>query len=286
MSLRTLASFFGALLLASPVAAEAVHGESKDLGIRFVVQGGSHWCGEHVKVVLSAGAGTAFRVDTASFVDMLGRIRAVVSSQCPPVERISYDGSAKKKRSFAADTSRLTGWHKIVPLDLATGKPECEQQGAECAARAAAYVIAHNVMRGAAFENAEVTSTMESDSKDLTFKYKSSIGKLKVAARAQYAAMLPTPEKFADAVAGGIVENCTKEGGIPERTAGLAQTIGLGRASTVCRPRQGPAQYSEVLVWATADQFRVFSLLGPVHGDASDLIGALVKSIRSFGKYD
>jgi hypothetical protein len=267
----------------TPSAATGVHGESRDLGIRFVVASGTHWCRPEVDVHLTADSAAKFRIDTVPFLDMLGRIRAVLASECPVVERITYIGLVKGHTEFAAATSHLTGWHRLIAEDPSTRRPLCpDPADVKCPARAEAYVVARDLMRGAPFSDVMITNTMGPDSNDLAFRDGDVIGKLRIAPRDRYAKAFPTPDAFAQAIAAGIADACRKQGGGTETPPDPEPTPQLGRSMTVCQPKEGAAVHSFVLVWNTEGTYRVFSLLGlgPTRKDVADLADRLTVAIR------
>lgn len=283
----TRLAFFVALFLATtivPSLAEAVRGESRDLAIRFVVQGGLHWCGSHIKVLLTASSANSFQPDAIPFLQMIGRIRAVVLSQCPAIETIAFDGIVKGRTVFAAETSRLTRWRRFISLELATHRPICvTTDDSNCLAKIDAYLLAHSLMRGDAFAETELTSVLQADSQDLEFRSKDVIGKLRMTSRAELSPEFPTPGQLADAIIANISDSCTKQGGVAEPTQGADYAPKLAERKMTCRGVNGSVSQNAVLVLASPEQFRVFSLWAedPNRAQASNFADRLVKAINS-----
>src|SRR5262245_9629096 len=95
-----------------------------------------------VAVALTAPKADAFQPEARSFVQMVGRIRAVVMDQCPTVERIVFEAAAQRRTVLPIEMTRLTRWQRLVPVDPETRRPACpraEPAAAECAKRADAF---------------------------------------------------------------------------------------------------------------------------------------------------
>src|SRR5688500_6411467 len=76
----------------SAAAAEPVYGQSRGLGIRFELAGGSNWCEPTVVAQLGAERASVYQAEDVQFLQMIGRIRAIINAQCAKVERILFIG--------------------------------------------------------------------------------------------------------------------------------------------------------------------------------------------------
>lgn len=247
--------------IATNASGEAVHGRSRDLNIDFEVAGDNHWCRPRIDIRLTAPTERAFASDTVPFLQMIGRIRAVVLSQCPEIENIRFEGEASGRTVYSAETSRLTRWRRIIELDPTTHKPMCPSERAErCPAQVEAYLSAQRLFRGDSFADTELTSVLEPDSGDLTLRAGDVVGKLRIAAREQIAKEFATAPQFASAIISDIDEGCRQSGGRPEAEKPRDFDPALAERATICREPNKPAAYNIILVWATNDNFHVFSL--------------------------
>lgn len=177
-------------------------------------------------------------------------------------------------------------WRRVIELDPSTRQPLCPSSGgSSCPAQAQAYVTARDLMRGPAFANVTVTSTMQPDTHDLAFKAGDVIGKLRIAPKAEYAKTFPEPDDFARAIVAGIDRACRERGSNPGDAWGFSEGI-LARRGTTCRPRAGAPSRSIVLVWSTGPSFRVFSLLdnGPLPDAGKMLADSIASSIEKLSR--
>jgi hypothetical protein len=257
-----------ALLLAAgatPAAAEPVYGRSSELGIDFELAGDSKWCEQTVVVQLGAPQASAYQPESAPFLQMIGRIRAVIHGQCNKVERILFIGFAREQRVFAAEMTRLTRWRRLISLDPETESPSCasaSQDDNECDKRAAAYAIATQVMTGPGFADVELTSVLE-DRTDLhaAWQAKGVFGALKLSHSSEYDDRYATSTDFAEANVKGLVEACGEDGGrtspMPGRDFGA-----IALRSVVCRRPGKPPEVNIVVVKSQDDWFYLFSLSG------------------------
>lgn len=272
------------LIGVAPAPSETVQGESRELGIRFVVLGGARWCHPEVTVRLTADSVSPFQPDGAEFLRMLGRIRAVVQSQCRTTEAILFDGDANGQRVFSAEMSRLTKWRQLIPFDQKTHRPVCSSQvaGPVCSADVDAYLTARKLMRGTAFADTELTNVLQSDTGDLTFQSKDVVGKLRVAPRRDFSSTYATPQQFAEAITASIGGECTTQGGNAGPVAGKTYSANLARSELTCRPKNAQAARTAVIVWAAHENFHIVSLWAeaPALMQPTNLADQLVAAIR------
>lgn len=268
-----------AVMFARTAAAEPVHGESSELGIRFEVLGGKNWCRPDTNVRLIA---PAFPSDTIPFVQMLGRIRAVVLSQCPEIEYIVFEGVTAGRPVYAAEMSRITRWRRLINLDPVTRKPDCPtRDAAGCAPRVGAYLTVRSLIRGPSFENVELTSALEPNS-DLTLRYDNVIGKLRIAPRENVTKDFATAADFAGAIVADIAEGCKSSGSQPDRVQRKDYSPRLAQRTVGCHPAQGLAAQNVVVVWSVRNEYRVFSLWaeGDARAAALKLAGRFAAAIE------
>ena len=264
--------------------ADSVSGESRLLGIKFEALGGTHWCSPRIKIRLTAPSSNHFAPDTVAFLQMVGRIRAVVMSQCPQIENIAYEGAAGGQRVFVAEMSRLTRWRRLIELDPTTLKPICPKvEATECASQIEAYMTARKLFRGSAFAHTELTSTLEPDSKNLTLRSKGVIGKLRITPREQVAPTFTTAAQFASAIVSQIGQNCRSGGGTSHTAKPINFGDDLAQREVTCRPPNQPAAWNVILVWATNDTYRVFSLWAqsPAGSQALSFAKHLAEAIKN-----
>ncbi|MGE0565501.1 MAG: hypothetical protein AB7O50_13400 [Pseudolabrys sp.] len=268
----------------APGVAEAVRGESRELGIKFTVRGGTDWCGQHIRVALNANTATALQAESVAFLRMIGRIRAVVLSQCPQIEVITFEGASAGQTVLNAEMTRLTKWRRFVTRDAATGQPICPPAVPQdqCGKQADAYLTAVRLFRGDTFADTEIINTLDAESDNLAFRSKDVIGKLRIITISELADRYPTAIRFADAIATDIAAACTGDGRAGELAAKLDLSDGLARRSVLCRTPGQAATQNVILVWNTQKTFHVFSLFaeGQASNHASSLAGDLIRAIQ------
>jgi hypothetical protein len=270
------------IALASSTTAETVHGESQALGIKFEAAGGDHWCKPEVTVRLT-GPASGFATDDVPFLQMVGRIRAVLVSQCPQIETIVFDGITGAQTRFSAEFSRLTHWRRFVRLQPDRQTPLCTSgSNDECAARVAAYLLARRLFQGKAFSETEVTNTLDNQSHDLSFRAGAVIGKLRIVRRTDVAGEYPSAARFAVAIAATIIEGCAADGGRTKQTGPRNYGSDLVQVAVSCRYPQRPAAQNVVLVSSGGGDYRVFSLWaeGPGMRESLDFSDRLATAMQ------
>jgi len=282
-----LAAALGLILCAAtPTAsfAEGIHGESQELGIKFRVAGSSAWCAARVRIELTAANVRTLEPDSVKFMQMIGRIRAVVLSQCPQTDLIQFAGTGGGA-AFAAETSRLTKWRRFITFDSATRQPNCPPAvpQPQCAAQAEAYTTAVRLFAGKAFDDTEVVNTLDADSNDLTFRAKNLVGKLRIVSSGDLSGQFTSAAQFADAIAADIGGACAAESGRAETGGPIDHGRQLARRSVLCRIAGRADGQNVILVWQSAGKFRVFSLLseGATAGEVWPFTAGLVQAIQS-----
>lgn len=258
-----------AVAAAGSAAGEAVKGQSRELGIQFEVKGGETWCKPEVAVALTAAKAEAFQPDARPFVQMVGRIRAVVMDQCPMVERIAFDAAAQGRPAMSIEMTRLTRWRRLFTIDPATRRPTCPRQepaAAACGTRADAYLATHSIMRGAQFAEAELTTVLdEQDEAHAVWVSGGVVGKLTIKERSQLDGRYATNDQLGDAIAGALGAQCSRDGAVPEPVWAETWFGGSERALAVrglsCRPRVGAPSHHALLVTSAGLRFHVFALL-------------------------
>jgi hypothetical protein len=258
-----------ALCLTGEAKAEVVKGQSRDLGIQFEVVGGENWCRPDVAVALTAAKPDAFKPEGLPFVQMLGRIRAIVMHQCPLVERIAFDGVSEQRTVLSIEMTRLTRWRRMFPIDPKTRRPLCPGQGpaaTECGKRADAYLIAHKLIRGDRFVDSELTAVLEeSDESHAVWISGNVVGKLTIRERSEFAGRYASSGELAAAIVEVIGNQCSRDGAGRERE--WSQTWSRGAPYEVaarglsCRPTAGEPNHYAVLVTSVGPRFHVFAML-------------------------
>lgn len=287
-------SFLGCALLAISIAGsawgESVKGRSRDLGIQFEVKGGAKWCTPNVVVDLTAERADAFKPDTLPFVQMLGRISAIVMDQRPSVERLAFDGKADKRSVLSMEMTRLTNWRRIVVINLWTQRPPCptqEPSTSECVKRADAYVFMHDTMRGGEFSGAElITSVNEQDTAHAVWVLGDVVGKLTIRGRNEYAGRFTSSGELAEAVLFGLVDECRRGGASPEGvwSENVANLPDRAMRGFSCRPSSDARSNQAFVVMSRGELFYVFTLLdagsdaGVVKSAAQELAHAIGNS--------
>jgi hypothetical protein len=267
-SVLSLAGVLLAAAAAGAAAGEVVKGQSRELGIQFEVRGGDAWCKPDVAVALTAPKVDVFQPEARPFVQMLGRIRAVVMDQCPTVERIVFEAAAQRRAVVAIEMTRLTRWQRLIAFDPETRRPVCpraEPAAAECGKRADAYLAVHRIMRGDQFAAAELTTVLdEQDEAHAVWVDGGVVGKLTVRDRGDLPARYASNAELGEAVAGAVVAQCRRDGGAPEPVWAETWFAGSEREIAVrglsCRPRAGPAGHHALLVTSAGSRFHVLAL--------------------------
>jgi hypothetical protein len=251
---------------ATAVTADPVRGRSRDLGIAFELAGGEQWCGATVTVQLTADSDDAYQPEGMPFLQMIGRIRAIINDQCASVARIVLDGQAHGKKVFAAEMTRLTRWRRIIALDPQTMRPLCVPPPAdrfECDKRIAAYVTVSRMMQGPTFTDVEITSLLENRTDlQLGWQANGTFGALKITHRSEYDNRYTTNAAFADANLQSVERICVGEGGRAEAVPAADYGSGLAYRSTLCRRTGAATRINILLVASQGDWFYLFSLWG------------------------
>lgn len=255
---------------------QAVKGQSRDLGIQFEVKGGETWCKRDVAVELTAARGDVFKPDTLPFVQMLGRIRAIVIDQCPTVDRISFDGHAENKPAMSIEMTRLTRWRRVIEIDSRTRRPLCpsrESAATECRTRAEAYRFIHDVMRGEGFVDVELTTALdEQDAAHVVWVSGNVVGKMTIKEPSELAGRFTSSGPLAQAMLLGLIEQCRRDGALHE---GIWSETGPNRSDLAmrgfsCRPRSDTPSSHAIIVMTREARFYVFALF--TRGDDSEVV--------------
>jgi hypothetical protein len=260
--------------MVSEASAEIVKGQSRDLGIQFEVAGGENWCRPDVAVALTAARPDAFKPEALPFVQMLGRIRAVVIDQCAATERIVYDGIVQQRAVLAIEMTRLTRWRRLFPIDPKTRRPLCPAQepaATECGKRVDAYSVVHKLIRGDRFADTELTTVLEEgDEAHAVWVSGNVIGKLTIKERSEFAGRYASSGELADAIIQVIGNHCGQNAG-PERewsqTWSQRTPREVAARGLSCRPMAGAPNHHAVLVTSVGQKIHVFALLAS-GGDA------------------
>lgn len=269
-NLPLLASAAFAFAITGPVAAnaEVVKGQSRELGIQFEVRGGTNWCAPDILVALNAAKAEAFNPEAPAFIQMLGRIRAIVMDHCPKIERIAFDAATQQRAVMSIEMTRLTKWRRFIRVHPSTRRPLCayKQQEAECGKRIDAYVLTHKLMRGEPFEMTELTSVLEEESgAHAVWRSGEVTGKLTIKERSDFAGQFMTGGQLADATAGALSTLCSREGRQPELLWSEAWPRPTGEETAVrghsCRISAGAIEHHALIVSSTGTSFQVFALL-------------------------
>jgi hypothetical protein len=254
-----------AAAIVGSAAGEVLKGQSRDLGIQFEAGGGAAWCKPDVAVALTAAKPDAFKPETLQFVQMVGRIRAVVMDQCPSVERITFDATAQLRPVMSIEMTRLTKWRRLFNLDPKTRKPPCPTQepaATECGKRADAYLVTHRVMRGDGFAETELTTVLdEQDGAHAVWASGEVIGKLTIRDQSEFAGRYASNGQLADAIMRGIGDQCSREGVAAEQMWSEGSDRDVAVRGLSCRPKAGAPNHHAVLVTSAGPRFQIFALL-------------------------
>ena len=246
-----------------PAMAEVVRGQSRELGIRFEVAGGSDWCQPAPLIRLDADAATAFKSNSVPFQQMIGRIRAVVAGQCDIIEELAVEGYAKGQLVFVAETSRQTGWRHLVVLDPVTKLALCldgQHAHPDCPRRAQAYRVARQALRPDTFPGLELTTLLDPRlPTHLGWKAGDVIGKITIAEADHIADYYDSSNALADSFFADMMQACASNGGVAGEPWTLegAKLITLG--GFACQ-RQGVTETTVAVIAATAAGFDIFGL--------------------------
>jgi hypothetical protein len=255
-----------AVAIAGSAGGEVVKGRSRDLGIEFEVRGGATWCTPDVVVELTAARADDFKPETLPFVQMVGRIRAIVMDQCPSVERINFDGRSDNRPVVSMEMTRLTNWRRLIGINPRTRKPPCPTQepaAAECGRRADAYLLMHQIMRGNEFAAAELTSALnEQDAAHVVWVLGDVVGKLTIKEHNDYAGRFTLSSQLAEVMLFGLVDQCRREGALPEGiwSENLPNPSDLAMRGFSCRPTSDPWRNHAFIVMSKDTRFYVFAL--------------------------
>jgi hypothetical protein len=278
-----------ALLLSSAALAqtEPVQGRSRELGIAFELAGGSDWCRPTVTIQLAAADATAFQPEAVPFLQMIGRIRAIIEAQCKATERLIVAGYVARKPVFAAEMLRLTRWRRFVPLDPESLRPVCHsparpEQDIECLKRIAAYATGTQLMQGEGFADYEITSAME-EREDLHLAWTTgrATGALKISHRSEFDHRYTSNAAFAEANLPAVEQACRDTGGQPSRLPPADHGETLSYRSVTCRAPGRPAMLNVLMVASEGDWFYLFSLWSeePHLAAANDMAARLGRAI-------
>lgn len=261
-------------------ADDVVRGRSTELGIEFSATGGAFWCQPSVAIALTASKSTPFQGETVDLQRMLGRVRAVVQSECPAVEAITLEGRVKTRLVYAAEMRRIAGW-RIVALDLVTRAPICPSQilhGADCWKPLEAYSAAVKLMRGPSFAKAEFISILgQGDGDGLMWSAGPAVGKLNVFKEVEFESRFADSGQLADAIVTDIATTCTANGGSRERDTKVDQNHDLAQRSFYCRQDNKPINQNVVIVERAGTIFYVYGLWSEEPN--SDAAAAMAKDL-------
>ena len=284
-----LASALLSVVTGETARSEVLKGQSRELGIQFEVPGGVNWCAPDIVVALSAAKADAFKPETLQFVQMFGRIRAVIMDQCPRVERIAFDAAAQQRAVMSIEMTRLTKWRRLVRVEPGTRRPTCptKQQEAECDKLIDAYLLAHKLMRGDPFAMTELTSFLEEEAgAHAVWRSDEVTGKLTIKEHSDYAGRFMSGNQLADAATDALRMLCSREGGRPDLLWSESWPRPMGEETAVrgfsCRPSIGVAEHRALIVSSDGTTFHVFALLASgadaqaARAAARDLVLAIV----------
>jgi hypothetical protein len=268
---------------------EVLKGQSRELGIQFEVPGGANWCAPDIMVALRAAKADAFKPETLQFVQMLGRIRAIIMDQCPKVERIAFDAASQQRAVMSIEMTRLTKWRKLVGVEPGTRRPTCptKPQDAECDKRIDAYLLTHKLMRGDPFAMTELTSFLEEEAgAHAVWRSGDVTGKLTIKERSDYAGRFRSGNQLADAATDALRVLCSREGGLPDLLWSESWPRSTEEETAVrgfsCRRATGVSEHSALIVSSAGTTFHVFALLAlgaeaqAARAAARDLVLAIV----------
>lgn len=281
------------ILVATACAAaaqnEIVQGQSRELGIEFKLLGDENWCHPTVGVHLEARHPSAFNLDNKLFLRALGRIRAIIQDECPAVENITIEGAVRQRPVFAAESSRLLGWRRYIPLSPVTGEPYCPaplKPGAECNRRLAAYAIAKRVMRGDPFADTELTTALNgSDEEYLVWRSVNAVGKLRIETPDKFPG-LSTSALLAETVIGNIADGCAVAGGVAHRDQPVDFDVALAQRGVTCVRNAERDEQNAVLIQFDEGRFVIISLWSDqAPRAAGGMAKILADSIRQVGRF-
>lgn len=250
-----LAAFLLALL-AREANAEAPRGQSRELGLKFAVQGGDQWCASEIRIHLTAKKTAAFTGNAEGLQQTLGRIRGVVSNECPAVSKIMITGLAGGKEVYRAAMWRLARW-RLIEVD-ADGRPRCGEAEAGCEERRAAFLHLVALMSGPAFSSVEFTAFLDPASSSLVEwrDAAGNVGQMKAFRPSSAVLAALTPGLVADRIAASIQSSCT-----PPEAGRLTTVLDQGRRVAL-RGVQCPSPvFSQfVVVEAQSDGFYIHTV--------------------------
>ncbi len=128
VSLRSVYAFVALLQVftVSPAAAQetSLKGESKGLGLKFEALG-QEWCGQRVQIRLDSDDPTVLSGHSEKFQQTLGKIRAIIDSDCPYVRMVSFTGYSGKKLVSYGEMMRAAQW-VYRPFPFVGDEPYCQ----------------------------------------------------------------------------------------------------------------------------------------------------------------
>lgn len=151
--LRLLAVVATLVALAFPAEGQSLprppSGRSAQLGISFRATGGDQWCARTVDVELGAKTAKPAATKSPSFQQMVGRIRGIVTTDCPAARNVTFRFEARNGFSALGEVSALTGW-VYVPLELDGEREQCKgpEDPELCSQRWQAYEFMRSLSGG------------------------------------------------------------------------------------------------------------------------------------------
>lgn len=256
---KALACLCIAYLLSTPCASWGAppSGESRELGIKFTVLGTEEtWCSENVTVRLSTSNASSYTKNPERLQQTAGRIRAIISSECPAAQQISFLGLQGKKEVYRASAWRIARW-RLFPTD-GSGLPICRPIGPACTRASIALGHLLRLTKDAAFKDVKFTLFLEPDSASLV-EWRDSqgnVGKMKMLSPGPQAMSTVPTAAVADKILAALGGGCAEDGPAKAIFA-LDRTNKLSLRGIRCASSSPSVQY--LLVERQLDFFYVFT---------------------------
>lgn len=265
-SMGRLIQFIGAVLtlvvgtVDFAFAQTGLSGRSADLGFTFATPE-VNWCGETVRIELSASDAGTFERDTRALEQALGRLRAAATapSECPRARSIKIDAKVNGTSVRRATMSAFSRWI-VVWEDISNGSALCfdTENRQECRPYAAAFEFWRDIAALKAAPPFQLTSFLETQrGAQAEWTADGLVGQLRVLPVSALESEI-NAELIVDAILSNAAESCGKSWQLLLKTKVSEQ---LSRADIRCNSvnRDEP---ESLMVLAKASYYFIFSMRG------------------------
>jgi hypothetical protein len=265
-SMGRLSQFIGAVLtlvvgtVDIAFAQSGLSGRSADLGFTFVTPE-VNWCGDIVRIELSANDAGTFERDTRALEQALGRLRAAATapSECPRAQTIKIDAKVNGTAVRRATMSAFSRWI-IVWEDIPSGSVLCfdTEDRQACRPYAAAFEFWRDIAASKAAPPFQLTSFLETQrGTQAEWTADGLVGQLRVLPVSAIESET-NAERIVDAIVSNAADACGKSWQLLLKTKVSEQ---LSRADIRCNSGNRAGSES-LIILAKASYYYIFSMRG------------------------